>query len=94
MVARAAAASKALHITNGGIQDLARTGKGPVYVAWEKRDVFSGEDQPATPYAITWGSAKATATDIFGATVATGITAPGQLSISVSGTPVFIEGMK
>ncbi len=31
VVARAAAASKALHITNGGIQDLARAGKGPVW---------------------------------------------------------------
>ena len=31
VVARAAAAAKALHITNGGIQDLARTGKGPAW---------------------------------------------------------------
>ncbi|HKW97593.1 MAG TPA: alpha-hydroxy acid oxidase [Bryobacteraceae bacterium] len=31
VVARAAAASKALHITNGGIEDLVASGKGPVW---------------------------------------------------------------
>jgi isopentenyl diphosphate isomerase/L-lactate dehydrogenase-like FMN-dependent dehydrogenase len=39
VVARAAAATKALHITNGGIQDLVESGKGPVW--WQ---ITTGDD--------------------------------------------------
>jgi 4-hydroxymandelate oxidase len=39
VVARAAAAAKALHITNGGIQNLVESGKGPVW--WQ---ITTGDD--------------------------------------------------
>ncbi|HEY4147513.1 MAG TPA: hypothetical protein VGM41_01225, partial [Chitinophagaceae bacterium] len=71
-----------------------RPGKDPVYVAWEKRDAFSGEDQPDTHYLIPWPAGKTKTTNIFGAIIPAGIASRGQLDISLSVNPVFIEGVK
>lgn len=43
VVARAAAASKALHITNGGIEKLAASGKGPIW--WQLETGGNVEDK-------------------------------------------------
>lgn len=61
-----------------------------VYVAWERRDYFSGEDQPDTPYQIPWTSTKAKATDVFGKTIPATVE-KGMLGMNISLTPVFIE---
>ena len=61
-----------------------------MYVAWEKRDPFSGEEEPATHYVMPWTLNSAKATDIFGNMIPV-IVSKGILSIDVSVTPVFIE---
>jgi hypothetical protein len=70
--------------------EVTRTDKSIVYVAWENRDTFSGEDAPATPYDIPWKAGSATATDVFGNNVAT-VVSNGTLAIDVSVTPIYIE---
>lgn len=67
-----------------------RRGKNPLYVVWEKRDVFSGEDAAPTPFDFKWTPRGAVATD------ATGHAVPakaekGRIWLDVSVTPVFIE---
>jgi hypothetical protein len=61
-----------------------------LYVAWEKRDVFSGEDQPATHYVLPWSANNAKATDIFGNTI-TATVSKDNVAIDISSTPAFIE---
>jgi hypothetical protein len=63
----------------------------PLYVVWEKRDVFSGEDHPADNYSLPCGMKHAKATDIFGNNIPVKIS-NDSLQIDVSDTPVFIEG--
>lgn len=64
-----------------------------VYVVWEKRDTFSGEDQPATNYVLPWTARSAKAVDAFGKTVPAKVS-NGNLEISVSETPIFLEENK
>jgi hypothetical protein len=45
-VARAAAAAKALHVTNGGAEKVAASGNGPVVVAFGKRARACGTHPP------------------------------------------------
>ena len=61
-----------------------------VYVAWERRDFFSGEDQPDTHYQIPWHASKAKAIDVFGKAIPTRVE-KGQLGMDISLTPIFIE---
>ena len=46
--------------------EVSRRGKNPLYVVWEKHDVFSGEDIPATPFGFEWTPRGAVATDTAG----------------------------
>ncbi|MEO8412959.1 MAG: hypothetical protein ABI472_04840 [Ginsengibacter sp.] len=73
--------------------EIKRMDKSVVYVAWEKRDTFSGEDQPATNYILPWTANNAKATDTFGNKVATTVS-KNTVAIDVSVTPVFIEEHK
>ena len=60
-----------------------------VYVVWQRRDAFSGEDQP--PIKFTWSAPlrDPKATDALGKTV--GITREsGQLSVMLSNTPIYV----
>jgi len=70
--------------------EIVRTDKSIMYAAWEKRDPFSGEDQPATHYILPWSENNAKATDIFGKMISATVS-EGKLTIDVSVTPVFIE---
>lgn len=70
--------------------EIVRSDKSVVYVVWEKRDPFSGEDQPATHYILPWPANNAKATDIFGNMVPAAVS-KDTLAIDVSVTPVFIE---
>lgn len=64
--------------------------RGPVFVVWERRDTFSGEDSPAVPFARASNAKGATAIDALGKDVPVQIT-DGQMHLDVSVTPIFIE---
>ncbi|MBC2696160.1 MAG: hypothetical protein HF982_12980 [Desulfobacteraceae bacterium] len=61
-----------------------------LYILWEKRDFFRGEDQPATPFELrlTWEKSKIT--DVFGNEQIKPIR-NGKMLIEVTGTPLFLE---
>lgn len=64
--------------------------KGPVWVAWERRDAFSGEDAPAVGVDLDAGVTVAYATDAFGRAVPVqGV--DGHARVAVTDTPVFLE---
>lgn len=71
--------------------EVRRRGRGPLDIVWEKRDVFSGEDAPATAVDFEWNSQSAVATDTTGQRTPVKI-ADGRIRLNVSVTPVFIEG--
>ncbi len=70
--------------------EVDRGARGPLFVAWERRDAFSGEDSPATPYDWPWTAKGARATDALGANVPVQVN-DGRLSLAVSVTPIYIE---
>ena len=63
------------------------------YVAWEKRDAFSGEDEAPTNYFLPLSLNSVKATDIFGNKV-DAKTSAGHVEINLSDTPVFIQGKR
>jgi hypothetical protein len=67
--------------------------RGPVFVVWERRDEFTGENSPAVPFDYEWAGAKATAMDALGQTVSTHIT-DRRLHLEISLTPVFLEPVR
>ena len=72
---------------------ITKTDDNTVYVVWEKRDAFSGEDKPSTNYVLPWTARAAKAIDTFGKTVPLKVS-DGNLEMSVSETPIFIEENK
>ncbi len=71
--------------------EISNTGNNIKYVAWEKRDAFSGEDQATGKLFFTLvieNSVKAT--DIFGKKI-DAKTSGGHVEINLSDTPVFIQ---
>jgi hypothetical protein len=64
--------------------------RGPVYVVWERRDAFQGEDAPAVPVAWPWQAGAARAVDALGAVVPAAI-AEGDVRLDVSLTPIYVE---
>lgn len=70
--------------------EVDRGKRGLAYVLWERRDVFSGEDSPASSFEWPWPYAAATAVDAFGQAIETTII-HGRLQLALSLTPIFIE---
>lgn len=70
--------------------EVRRHDRQPVYVVWEKRDVFSGEDAPPTPFDFEWTAHGAAAIDATGQVTPVRV-ANGRIALDVSVTPVFIE---
>jgi len=70
--------------------EVQRRGRGPIYVVWDKRDAFSGEDQPAVKFEWKWSAPKAKAVDVFGQGVPVKVK-HGRLILDVSVTPIFVE---
>ena len=70
--------------------ELNRGERGSAYAIWERRDTFSGEDQPATQIAIAWTDGPVTANDVLGNAVTTEVT-DNHLKLPVSVTPIFLE---
>ncbi|MGD0813426.1 MAG: hypothetical protein ABSA83_07470 [Verrucomicrobiota bacterium] len=67
-----------------------RRDRGPLYVVWERRDAFTGEDLPPVPFDFASAAAAATATDALGKDVPVQV-ANGKIHLAVSLTPIFIE---
>jgi hypothetical protein len=67
-----------------------RDARAPLYVVWERRDAFTGEDAPAITTGWTWNAPKATALDAFGMAVPVKVE-QGKLILSVSVTPIYVE---
>jgi hypothetical protein len=59
-------------------------------VLWERRDTFTGEDQPPTVVELPWHSAAAAATDTFGQAIPVQL-AGTSLRLPVSDTPIYLE---
>ncbi|HEU5078725.1 MAG TPA: hypothetical protein VFT72_05905 [Opitutaceae bacterium] len=67
-----------------------RDGEKTGYVAWEYREPFGGEDQPANPHHWACSAKSAEATDVFGKTLPVTIS-NGELSLQLSLDPVFVS---
>jgi hypothetical protein len=67
-----------------------RAGRKPVYVVWEKRDAFSGEDAPPVSFEWQWSGKKPKAQDALGQSIPLQLT-NGRISLQVSVTPIFIS---
>lgn len=70
--------------------EVQRREREPLFVIWERRDTFSGEDEPLTPVRWQWSSPQALATDVFGKGIPAQVS-DGQVHLLVSLTPVFLE---
>jgi hypothetical protein len=70
--------------------EVDRGERGPLYVVWERRDEFSGENSPATAFDWKWSAANASAVGALGETIAAKVV-DGRLHLPVSLTPIFIE---
>jgi len=64
-----------------------------LFVVWERRDSFKGEDLPAVPFAWPWKGDGARAVDAFGKRVAVE-GKDGKLQMEVSVTPILFESEK
>jgi hypothetical protein len=73
--------------------EVQRSGRSPLFVVWERRDSFKGEDLPAVPFAWPWKGATAKAMDALGKRVAVE-GKDGKLQMEVSVTPVLFESEK
>ena len=63
-----------------------RGDRGPVYVVWEQREAFAGEDLPAVPIEIPWDGHPATVTEALGVVIPANVKKE-TLSLEVSLTP-------
>jgi hypothetical protein len=70
--------------------EVDRGQRGPVYVIWEQRDAFTGEDSPDVPFEWSWRSKAANAEDVLGHRIPVEVR-DGKLHLSVSLTPIFFE---
>jgi hypothetical protein len=67
-----------------------RAGRAPLFVAWEQRDPFSGEDISPVRVQIPWKGNRATAVDIMGNIVPVE-EVEGAVVLPVGDTPVYVE---
>lgn len=70
-----------------------REKRGPLFVAWERRDQFSGEDSDDIPFEWKWQANGARCTDALGESIPCHV-ANGVLHFNLSLTPVFIEPLQ
>jgi hypothetical protein len=72
------------------VYDVRRSERPDLWVVWDERDAFNGEDEPAVPIRLPWPAESATAVDAFGRPVNADV-ADGQLKLLVSVDPIFVE---
>jgi hypothetical protein len=69
--------------------EVKRAKRAVLFVVWERRDVFSGEDQPPVSFEWPWSSSKASAVDVLGEAIPATVQ-DGHVRLPVSVTPVFL----
>jgi hypothetical protein len=69
--------------------EVERAGRGPLLVAWELRDSFSGEDEPPVAFPWPWPAAEARAVDALGQAQPAEVR-DGRLELAVSVTPLLV----
>jgi hypothetical protein len=69
--------------------EVRRRGRGPLLVVWDRRDPFTGEDDPPVPFDWPWPEPRAAAVDAFGQPQPAEV-AGGRLHLQVSDTPLFV----
>lgn len=67
-----------------------RGSRGPLHVVWQKRNTFSGEDVPQTPFRWDWKANAVSATDALGQQIPANIR-NGEVYLPISSTPVYLE---
>ena len=72
--------------------EVLRSGRGPLYVIWQRRDAFSGEDAPATRFEMDWKEPACVMVDALGAAPPFTV-GNGHLCLLLSNTPIFIEAV-
>ncbi|GLV53465.1 hypothetical protein KDH_03190 [Dictyobacter sp. S3.2.2.5] len=70
--------------------EVKRWEQKPMFIIWERRDTFSGEDEPPIPFTWAWPTPQARASDVFGQQVSVQVQ-DGQIHLPISITPVFVE---
>ena len=68
--------------------EVRRSGRGPLLVAWDRRDSFSGEDEPPVLLHRPWPSYRAHVVDALGR-VGLAEAVDGLVTLPVSVTPIF-----
>ena len=63
---------------------------GEIYILWEKRDLFYGEEEPPTVFEVQTGFNKVLITDVFGEQSIIE-TENGVLRVNITDTPIYIE---
>jgi len=66
-----------------------RRNRGSVFILWERRDIFSGEDLPPVPVTLPAGLSGSQAVDVFGQAVPVR-SDQGGLTLAITDTPVFV----
>jgi len=85
VVKRVSTENENIYLFNLTMQD-----ESTKYVIWERRDMFHGEDQPATPFELGTDWQKARVTDVFG-NEEVKIADNGVLLLHITDTPLYIE---
>ena len=67
-----------------------RGAAGETFVAWEERDLFSGEDSPAVVHQLPWTARGAKAIDVFGKEIQVSLI-DGRLHVPLSVDPIYIN---
>lgn len=70
--------------------EVTHSDNSTMYVLWEKRDQFYGENQPLTEYTFSVPFSSVKITDVYG-NEKTEIVDNGVLSLYINDTPIFIE---
>ena len=70
--------------------EVQRRERSPLFVVWERRDAFSGEDEPPTSFTWEWFAPQAQAIDVFGEAIPAQVH-DGHVHLPLSLTPMFLE---
>jgi hypothetical protein len=72
------------------VYELLRPSGDVFFVAWQQRDLFDGEDEPAVEvtFGVPWASVRAV--DVFGDEPSPAVV-DGEVTLSITDTPVYVE---
>jgi hypothetical protein len=70
--------------------EVKRGSRGPLYILWERRDLFAGKDLPGTPFEYECHARHVKAVDVLGQTVAVTLKS-NRAKLLLGAKPVFID---